>query len=262
MASVNVPKEFKSLKTRHLRLAAAGVIVLALGAIAWVAGSLAVDTLFVLAVAPSLYIVWHFHHADKYKSEPFSLLLGTFILGGALAFIAWLIEVAIFPGAGTGVRFFLFLLSVGVVEEFAKFAAVRAFAYRSSQFDEATDGVIFGITAAMGFAAVENIGYVFRDGAAWALFRAFVSVPGHAFYGAIMGYYLGLAKVHRKPLLAVWGLTIAALLHGLFDALDVSMGMLGLIALPCLVWIIYFTIVKREIAKAQSESLYVPKAGG
>jgi protease PrsW len=253
---------------RHRRLAVTGVAVVVLGAIARLIGNLTLETLFVLAVAPSLYITWHFHHADKYKSESSALLLGTLALGASLALVAALIEWGTLPKVETthNFTFLVFLLSVGlvvgVVEESAKFAAVRVFAYRSAQFDEAMDGVVFGITAAMGFAAVENIWYVFSYGAAAALFRAFVSVPGHAFYGAIMGYYLGQAKVHHKPLLAVWGLAIAALLHGIFDALDVSIGALGLIVLPGLVWIVYFAVVKKEIAKAQSESLYVPKVDG
>ena len=265
MLPVDGPGEINELKTRHRRLGLAGVAVLALGAIAWITGNLALETLFVLAVAPSLYIVWHFHHADKYKGEPLALLLGTFVLGGAFALMAALIEWATLPTpetAGT-FTFIFFLFSVGlvigVIEESAKFAAVRLFAYRSAQFDETMDGVIFGITAAMGFAAVENIWYVFNYGAAVALLRAFVSVPGHAFFGAIMGYYLGQAKLRHRPLLALWGLMIAVILHGLFDGLAHSAGVIGLIALPGLVWIVYFTIVKKEIANAQGESLYAPK---
>ncbi|MGA7283318.1 MAG: PrsW family glutamic-type intramembrane protease, partial [Candidatus Cybelea sp.] len=244
------------------RLATATVSILVLGAVAWLSGSVVVDTLFVLAVAPSLYIAWHFHHADKYKTESLTLLLGTFGLGAAFAFVAALIE-AVFPLPKPGSFTFLyFLFSVALVEELAKLAAVRVFAYRSAHFDETMDGVIFGITAAMGFATVENIMYVFNDGAAVALYRAFVTVPGHAFYGAIMGYYLGQAKMYHKPSLAVWGLLIAVFLHGLFDELGASLGTISLVTLPALVWIIYFTIVKKEIAKAQSESLFAPKAGG
>jgi RsiW-degrading membrane proteinase PrsW (M82 family) len=154
--------------------------------------------------------------------------------------------------------FLFFLVSVAFIEELVKFAAVRLFAYRSAKFDEAMDGVIFGITAAMGFAAVENVGYVFQFGGGIAIFRAFVSVPGHAFYGAIIGYYLGESKVHRNPWLVVWGLAIAIALHAVFDTLAQTSGLFALILLPALVWFIYFAIVRREIAKAQSESLYRP----
>jgi RsiW-degrading membrane proteinase PrsW (M82 family) len=243
---------------QHRRLAAVGLVIVGIGAVAAMSGNAVADTLFVVAVAPALYIVWHFHHADKYKAESFGLLLGTFLLGCIAAAIAAVIEPQTPSTGGFWTMFLFFLVSVAFIEELVKFAAVRLFAYRSAKFDEAMDGVIFGITAAMGFAAVENVGYVFQFGGGIAIFRAFVSVPGHAFYGAIIGYYLGESKVHRNPWLVVWGLAIAIALHAVFDTLAQTSGLFALILLPALVWFIYFAIVRREIAKAQSESLYRP----
>lgn len=247
-----------ALKMRHRRLVTVVLVVVGIGAAIAMSGNASADVLFVVAVAPALYIVWHFHHADKYKTESVSLLLGTFLLGGVAAVIAALIEPQPPSTGGLGTMFLFFLVSVALVEELAKFAAVRFFAYRSAQFDETMDGVIFGITAAMGFAAVENIGYVFQFGGLIAIFRAFVSVPGHAFYGAIIGYYLGEAKVRRNPWLVVLGLAIAIGFHAFFDTLSATAGLFALIVLPALVWFIYFAIVRKEIAKAQSESPYRP----
>jgi protease PrsW len=248
------------LRKKHLRLWGAFAVIVALGAISWATGSIGIETTFVLAVAPCFYILWHFHHADKYKEESFGLLAGTFVLGGALAFVAGLIEPDLPKNAGAVATFFYFLLGVGFIEELMKFVAVRIYSYRSVHFDESMDGVIFGITAAIGFATVENIGYVFQYGGAVALFRAFVSVPGHAFYGAIMGYFLGEAKVKRKPWLAVWGIAVATFFHGVFDSLSAAPGLVAAIAMPALVWILYYTVVKKEIQKAQSESKYAPAA--
>jgi len=87
-----------------------------------------------------------------------------------------------------------------------------------------------------------------------------VSVPGHAFYGAIMGYYLARAKFEKKPWLAVVGLAIAMVLHAIFDTVAQTTGLFALIVLPAFVWIVYFGVVKKEIAKCQSESLYRPTA--
>lgn len=215
--------------------------------------------LFVLAVAPGLYILWYFHHADKYKNESPWLLFGTFVLGAVFAIVSIFLEPKSAPNVGILATFAFFLFQIASVEELAKFAAVRILAYRSPQFDEAMDGIIFGIAAAMGFATVENIGYVFELGAGVGILRAFVSVPAHAFYGAIMGYYLAEAKIRRRPLLAVWGLVAAMLLHALFDTLAMRAGLFALIVLPALIWFIYVGVVKKEIAKAQAESLYAPR---
>ncbi|MBV8491163.1 MAG: PrsW family intramembrane metalloprotease, partial [Candidatus Eremiobacteraeota bacterium] len=193
------------------------------------------------------------------KSEPVSLLIITFVLGGILAIVAAFVEPALPAHAGTFTVFVYFLFGVGLIEEIAKFIAVRVWVYRSFHFDEAMDGVIFGITAALGFATVENLFYVFQYGGTIGIFRAFVSVPGHAFYGAMMGYYLGEAKVQKKWWLALVGLALATALHGLFDTLSQLSGIWGLLALPALTWAIYFFIVRKEIQKAQAESLYAPK---
>jgi RsiW-degrading membrane proteinase PrsW (M82 family) len=252
-----------TLRARHRRLSLVALAIVVLGGLIWLNGNATADTLFVAAVAPALYIVWHFHHADKYKTESFLLLFGTFALGAVSAFIAAGLEVAIMPKATSGVTFIIFLGAVAIIEELAKFVSVRVLAYRSPHFDETMDGVIFGITAAMGFAAVENVGYVLQYGAASALFRAFVSVPAHAFFGAVMGYYLGEAKVRRNAWLAVLGLAIAMMLHWLFDSLDSISGAFGLILLPVFVWFVYFTIVKKEIARAAASSalLHAPRQG-
>jgi protease PrsW len=247
-----------TLRARHWRLAAITIAILILGAILWAARIARADELFVLAVAPALYLVWYFHHADRYKSESVGLLLGTFVLGGASAIVAAIVEPSPPQNAGLGLTFLYFLFGVALIEETAKFIVVRILPYRSKQFDEAMDGVIFGITAGLGFAAVENVFYTFHYGGAVALFRAFVSVPGHAFYAAVMGYHLGQAKVRRLPWLAVRGLALAILLHALFDTFAQVTGALALLVLPAFVWFVYFAIVKKEIAQAQTESLYRP----
>jgi RsiW-degrading membrane proteinase PrsW (M82 family) len=46
----------------------------------------------------------------------------------------------------------------------------------------------------MGFAAFENILYVFQGGFKVALLRAFTAIPAHATFGVIMGYYMGKSK--------------------------------------------------------------------
>jgi protease PrsW len=247
-----------AVRARHRRLIGITIAIIVIGAILWMAKVARADELFVIAVAPALYLLWHFHHADKYKTESLHLLAGTFVLGGVFAIVAAFIEPNQPRSTGVFVTFLYFLFGVALIEELLKFVAVRIFSYRSKQFDEAMDGVIFGITAALGFATVENIFYVFQFGAAVALFRAFVSVPGHAFYGAIMGYALGEAKTRKMPHLVIGGLALAITLHALFDTLAQVAGGLALIVLPAFVWFVYLTIVKKEIAKAQSESLYGP----
>jgi RsiW-degrading membrane proteinase PrsW (M82 family) len=77
---------------------------------------------------------------------------------------------------------------------------------------------------ALGFAALENVLYLFSNYDAWlsvGIVRALFSVPGHFFFGVLMGYYYSLVrfdpltpKVNRILVLAA-----PILAHGAFNSL-------------------------------------------
>ncbi|MES1221245.1 MAG: PrsW family glutamic-type intramembrane protease, partial [Bacteroidota bacterium] len=71
----------------------------------------------------------------------------------------------------------------------------------------------------MGFATVENIEYVYKFGISTGIVRFFLSVPAHAAFAVLMGYYAGLAKVNpsRSFILLCKGVLIAVFFHGSFD---------------------------------------------
>ncbi|MGH9800771.1 MAG: PrsW family glutamic-type intramembrane protease, partial [Blastocatellia bacterium] len=60
-------------------------------------------------------------------------------------------------------RLLLFVLIVGPVEEGLKLIAVYFYAYRRPEFDESLDGVVYGASAALGFAAIENVFYLAQN---------------------------------------------------------------------------------------------------
>ena len=66
--------------------------------------------------------------------------------------------------------------------------------YRWNEFDEPLDGVVYGVALALGFATVENVLCVVRDGLGIGVMRAMFAVPAHALFGAAMGFYFGRAK--------------------------------------------------------------------
>jgi RsiW-degrading membrane proteinase PrsW (M82 family) len=223
-----------------------------------------VELLFVLAIAPSVFLIWFFRHSDKYKHESTKLMTVTFILGAfsilPAVFFEYVLAGIIPKGPDIISTFIYFLVGVGLVEESLKFLSVRVYAYRSILFDEPMDGIVLGVTAALGFATIENIGYVFQFGIATAIVRAIVSVPSHALWGAIVGFYLGEAKVKNNSTIALRGLAIAIFLHGLFDTITnvVTNGLVSLVMLVAFVLLIYFQVVKKEIAEAEKESPYRP----
>jgi protease PrsW len=83
------------------------------------------------------------------------------------------------------------LFTAALPEELLKFAVVVLFCARHKEFDEPMDGIVYGAVASLGFATFENIAYVAEHGFGVAVSRALTAVPGHAFMGAVMGYFVG-----------------------------------------------------------------------
>jgi len=76
----------------------------------------------------------------------------------------------------------------------------------------------------MGFATVENIKYVLEgvqrgQGLQIGLQRMFLSVPAHATFAVVMGYFVGKAKFNERirGRLMVAGIVGAVFFHGTFD---------------------------------------------
>lgn len=181
--------------------------------------------LLALAIAPGLAICIYIFYRDQYNREPAFTLLMSFIWGVLSTIPALIIEVAaknITDETVTGVIISSFFF-VALVEEFCKFLPLRYYSFSRKSFDEPLDGIIHSVMVAMGFATLENIGYVAFDaehGLQTGLMRMFTSVPAHATFAIIMGYYIGKAKfdyANRKFLLFK-GVIFATFFHGVYDS--------------------------------------------
>ncbi len=178
-----------------------------------------------IAFAPGLFWLWFFLRQDVYRPEPRRLIALTFGLG-CLSTIPASIAEAIFLGdfdldevSSLPVVAAAMLFVVGPVEEASKFAAVRLKPYRSLYFDEPMDGLVYAAAASLGFASLENLGYVAVFGPEVMIGRAPLSTVAHLVFGSIWGYALG---VHRtsgstRAGLVVFSLAIAALTHAVFN---------------------------------------------
>jgi len=173
------------------------------------------------AVIPSLILLWYFYSRDKYPEPPW-LVWTTFGLGFLMTFAARVLTqpILVFLLAhvpdpylcGTATAFI-----AGCSEELLKFSVLYVYCMRRSEFDEPMDGLVYGVSASLGFAAMENYYFVAAGGLGAAVLRAFTTVPGHAAFGAVMGYYVGKAhfapRRRRSLLLKAW--VIPMLMHAL-----------------------------------------------
>jgi protease PrsW len=181
--------------------------------------------LLLLALAPALIIMVYIYAKDKYEREPIKLLLINFGLGASasivLTFILSTVGKLFFSVTdplSVVQQFIKAFVIVALVEELSKYLIVRYVAQRNPEFNEPFDGIVYAVMVSMGFAALENILYVFQFGFGNGLLRAFTAVPAHATFGILMGYFMGLAKFsNKKAQLNLTGLLMAVLFHGAYD---------------------------------------------
>lgn len=184
----------------------------------------------------ALWLVF-FYTRDRYDPEPKGLLLRLFLIGALpVAFAAGLLNGTAEALVGAAL---IPVVVAPLVEETLKFVAMVAVTARHRAFDEPIDGMIYGSTVGLGFAASENLLYLF--GAYLGVSPAGVQIPGclglscvgqvaavrgfgsvllHALATGVAGYVLAQRIPSRRP----WSATVpaiaaAAALHALWNAL-------------------------------------------
>jgi len=224
-------------------------------------------SLLALALAPSIALSVFFYIRNRYKKAPLWQLAVTFLLGAVVLIPSAVTSMLLQNLTGWTSRtqnlfhsFLGALFIVGMVEEGWKFIVVRFYAYNQPEFVEPYDGILYAVMAALGFATVENILYVLTAGLDTGLLRALLAVPGHAFYGVLMGYFIGEARFAatntRSDLLSLAGLASAVLAHGVYDFMVFSLQRtpLMLLVLPVFVlltWVIFFKATRKQAEKSQ-----------
>jgi RsiW-degrading membrane proteinase PrsW (M82 family) len=220
-----------------------------------------------IALAPGVFLIWYFYHRDKYEPEPKKKILKIFVLGALMVVPAALSEwglIYFVNTFATGVVNILIIsfLIIAPIEEFLKFFAVRKWIYRSLEFDEVMDGIVYTVSASLGFATLENVFYVLSLGPATGVARAFLAVPGHALFGAVMGYYIGQAKFNpaKETRLIIKGLFYAILCHGLYDFLALLQNSFSSFVILLLVILLLWIRIKLKKAEIASRKRFGPGA--
>ena len=150
----------------------------------------------------------------------------------------------------------------GLFEELLKFGVVLVFVWPLKSFNEETDGIIYFLIVAAGFAVLENVGYSFQfvispyiygvKTGEMAFYRdalqkivLFRAVSGHIFINIVSGYFLGMAKRRHRWWLLIPGFLLSVLLHGTWNQMA-TIGGLGFYVLGFLVLdIVLFTLSVR-----------------
>jgi RsiW-degrading membrane proteinase PrsW (M82 family) len=193
----------------------------------------------IVAVIPAAIWLVLFYRHDRLEPEPAGMVVELFLLGALLAaavgipLVRDVFGVSSWLSSGLPVQLAGNLLIVGFVPIALVYLAVRLSVYHSDEFDEWTDGILYGTAAGLGYATILNIDFIVSSGGADlgpGTVRVALTALVLGSLGGLVGYFLGHDRLEVHP---VWyvplGVAIAAVLDGIFWYLRTSVtgGFLG-----------------------------------
>lgn len=213
------------------------------------------------ALIPAAVLLYFVYRQDSIEKEPPKLLI-LLLVGGVLAtLVAVALEIA---GQLILNRFFFYptvlyyilyaFLVVACVEEFAKLLFLKLFSWKNPNFNYVFDAVVYAVFVSLGFAAFENVQYVFSYGLGTALARAVTAVPGHLSFSVFMGVFYGRAKLcqvygnrsgQRKNMALAY--LVPVFFHGFYDAcamIGSGVSMVLFLAFVVVMYILVFRLLR------------------
>lgn len=174
---------------------------------------------------PAVLLMALVARADSKRPEPKRQLYLATLYGGLSTIPVIIVQLVMEkanPGGVPGALFTAFLVAA-LTEETAKALALYFAVWRHPAFDERLDGIVYATRAGLGFALVENVGYLLGAESLSGfvgifVLRAVLAVPGHAIYAGYMGYWAARKKFDGVGPGLLGGLGIAIFLHGAYDA--------------------------------------------
>jgi RsiW-degrading membrane proteinase PrsW (M82 family) len=227
----------------------------------------------VLGVIPSL--TWlSYYLAKDLHPEPKRMIIKIFFLGVIATIPTILIQLGLFELLknsnidGLASRLMYWFVIISLTEEILKYLVVRKWVLKSMHLDEPLDVMLYMVVSALGFAALENILYLFGFGIGMnasfdeivgkTLVLTFVRFIGatflHTLCSAVIGYAVAISLCDnvRRRLEAFSGIIVAVGLHGLYDfsIIELSgsqkfMVPIGIIVLLALITFVGFEKLKK-----------------
>jgi RsiW-degrading membrane proteinase PrsW (M82 family) len=202
-----------------------------------------IKSLLFISIAPVLIIAMYVYIRDRYEKEPVISLLKALLTGVIIALpIVFIEKLLIDIGHGLdGIQAALYkgFAVASFTEEGFKYLAFLFFFWNSRNFNEKFDGIVYAVFISLGFAAVENLLYVYEGGYQVGIIRAVTAVPAHALFGTVMGYHFSYARFYRDRRMRQ--LLLAFLMpfmwHGLYDFLILGQKeILIIVFIPVVIW--------------------------
>jgi len=222
-----------------------------------------------IGVLPSLIWLVFFLKEDPHP-EPKGILARIFIYGSFAALMAVIFQYFfqdILDFFKIGEYTFISFFVLAAVEEILKFTVVYITVNKKDFFDEPIDAMIYMITAALGFAALENIFIAsnglltgsFKNGEVFSILtiRFVGATLFHALGAGIVGYYWakGFSKIGSPAgewkLKIIKGLIIATFLHAVFNYSIIIFKDANILIYPLIFLIIIALVVFKDFERVK-----------
>jgi RsiW-degrading membrane proteinase PrsW (M82 family) len=200
---------------------------------------------FFFGFVPMFLFAMFVNWLDRYEKEPKLLLgaafvWGVVIAGGGAYILNTMFGMGIYvlTGSASAADFGTTSIVAPIIEEALKGLAVGVvFLMFRKEFDSILDGIVYGAITAMGFAAIENVLYIYRNGyqeggweGFWVLVVVRVALVGwmHPFFTAFTGIGFAIARMSKNTLVKIIavpaGYTIAVITHAFHNTFS---GLIG-----------------------------------
>jgi RsiW-degrading membrane proteinase PrsW (M82 family) len=191
-----------------------------------------------IPIIPALGIFLLVNFIDRFEHEPWYLRLAAFLWGAIIAIPPALfieqkvdsgLQTLLDPGTSDVLRIALQGLNAGITEETIKgLGLLLLFFILRDEFDNVTDGIVYGALIGAGFAMVENFSYFALNSKNFLVFlivgRVILGWLGHSTFIACFGAALGYVRYTRvrwkQIVIPLLGYLVAVGLHSFFDFVD------------------------------------------
>lgn len=199
-----------------------------------------------IGVIPAVFWLLFWLYEDRERPEPRGLVIRTFIFG-------MLVVPIVIPLQRLGFNYFTSSIAVfgivSITEEFFKYIAAYFGALNNKENNEPLDPVIYMITSALGFAALENTLFLIQEAQTNDTFSNLLISGNLRFMGATLlhvvssatiGVFMSLSFYRSKNVKALFlffGLILSIILHTVFNLLIINSVDTNIFAIFTLVWI-------------------------
>lgn len=202
-------------------------------------GASTILTALTIPLIPAVGIFLLVNFMDRFEREPWFLRLSAFLWGAIIAippalFIEQQVDTLLsnwLASSGNDLVIHALYqgLNAGITEETIKgLGLILLFIILRDEFDNVTDGIVYGALIGAGFAMVENFSYFALNGRNFLLFlivgRIILGWLGHstfiACFGAALGYIRHTRTRWKQIVIPLLGYVLAVGLHSFFDFID------------------------------------------